>query len=593
MVPNIVGTEHNHSTIPIVIGVTGHRDLREADISPLESSVGGLIDSVRRGHPDTPLILLSPLAEGADRLVARVALNRGVRLVVPLPLPIAEYEKDFETAESLAEFRELIGHAEERFELRLLPGISENQIVTGGEQRNLQYAQVGAYIVRHSQVLIALWDGNQPDKEPTGGTAQIVRFKLRGIPDPYTPPTKPLDVIDTGPVSHILTPRQSYPNPEGQPYSLNPRYPGEIDGNRETLKTAYDRILARIDTFNRDVNHLSPSWGEKIQASREGLIPSAYLPRLSQADLAILGQFAVADVLAGYFQKWRRWTLRALFVIAVLAVVSFEVYAHLLTSPWVLILYPVLLGMAFLIYFVAKQRDYQNKYLDYRALAEGLRVQLFWRLAGLREEVADHYLRKQQTELDWIRHAIRACNVQVLRSSVMANQTGSETRDVDRVRALRELVLPHWIEAQFEFFKRRTGDNRRSHEWRESGMNGFFGAGLGIAILVVVLDLYLPRSGFYPGVHHWLIVGMGTMPAIAAALGGFAEKMAFSEQAKRYRWMSGLFERARRKLDEFLEENQLKKAQDLIRDLGKEALVENGDWVMAHREREIDPPRGG
>jgi len=38
---------------------------------------------------------------------------------------------------------------------------------------------------------------------------------------------------------------------------------------------------------------------------------------------------------------------------------------------------------------------------------EGLRVQLFWNLAGLSDEVADHYLRQQRTELEWIRNAIR------------------------------------------------------------------------------------------------------------------------------------------------------------------------------------------
>ena len=34
-------------------------------------------------------------------------------------------------------------------------------------------------------------------------------------------------------------------------------------------------------------------------------------------------------------------------------------------------------------------------------------MQIFWRLAGLRDSAADHYLRKQKSELDWIRNAVR------------------------------------------------------------------------------------------------------------------------------------------------------------------------------------------
>ena len=48
--------------------------------------------------------------------------------------------------------------------------------------------------------------------------------------------------------------------------------------------------------------------------------------------------------------------------------------------------------MAYTLYLWAKWwGDYDNKYFDYRALAEGLRVQIFWRIAGLRDSVADHY----------------------------------------------------------------------------------------------------------------------------------------------------------------------------------------------------------
>ena len=41
-----------------------------------------------------------------------------------------------------------------------------------------------------------------------------------------------------------------------------------------------------------------------------------------------------------------------------------------------------------------EEQDYQNKHQDYRALAEALRIQFFWHVAGVSEKVVDHYLRK-------------------------------------------------------------------------------------------------------------------------------------------------------------------------------------------------------
>jgi hypothetical protein len=83
------------ASIPLVLGVTGHRDLREEDLPELERRVRDLINQLRNDYPHTVLQLLSPLAEGADRLVARVAVESDVALFVPLPLPQEEYERDF------------------------------------------------------------------------------------------------------------------------------------------------------------------------------------------------------------------------------------------------------------------------------------------------------------------------------------------------------------------------------------------------------------------------------------------------------------------------------------------------------------------
>ena len=250
------------SLIPIVVGITGHRDLRLDDIPRLEGEVRKIFLNLKHNYPDTPLITLSPLAEGADRLVARIGLEQGAQLYVPLPLPRAEYEKDFNTPESGSEFNQLIEQSAECFELPLLIGNTPENIREYGPERNLQYTQVGAFIVRHSHVLIALWDGTDNGLE--GGTAQIVEYKLKGIPETYKPLQYHLEIIDTGPVYHIVTPRQRNPQPQGEPFSFKLLLP-LLESDDTAEQKAHFGMLERINNFNRNLTELASRVEQKIR----------------------------------------------------------------------------------------------------------------------------------------------------------------------------------------------------------------------------------------------------------------------------------------------------------------------------------------
>jgi hypothetical protein len=61
-----------------MLGVTGHRDLRPQDVAGLRDAVRGVLRGFRERYPSTRLVVLSSLAEGADRLVAYEALEIGL-----------------------------------------------------------------------------------------------------------------------------------------------------------------------------------------------------------------------------------------------------------------------------------------------------------------------------------------------------------------------------------------------------------------------------------------------------------------------------------------------------------------------------------
>ena len=169
----------------LVIGVTGHRRLGDeaALTRAIDAALDELESGARAGGGRVRLTALSPLAEGADRLVARRVLARpDGALDAVLPMSEKRYVEDFEAAGSEAEFRELLARARK---VHRLPRSAT---------RLKAYEAAGRYVVDHCDVLVAVWDG-RPGDGP-GGTADAVAYaRESGRPvrviDPSSPRSSP------------------------------------------------------------------------------------------------------------------------------------------------------------------------------------------------------------------------------------------------------------------------------------------------------------------------------------------------------------------------------------------------------------------
>lgn len=152
------------------VGVTGHRPNRLVDIddTALRQSIREALTAIVNGTPGYQRTVISPLAEGADRMVAWEALNAGYRLVCPLPFSREEYARDFTTVDSHAEYSALLSQADTVVEL---PGTRDTPDCT-----DAAYAAVGRHIVSRSDLLIAVWDGHRARGD--GGTADVVAAAL-------------------------------------------------------------------------------------------------------------------------------------------------------------------------------------------------------------------------------------------------------------------------------------------------------------------------------------------------------------------------------------------------------------------------------
>jgi hypothetical protein len=197
----------------IRVGITGHR--REAlqemktDLAKLAETVSSVLQTLKKKVEkifelnadvyagQSPIFrLISPLAEGSDRIAAREARRLDFLLECPFPFPEEEYKKDFKkTPGSLEEFCELRQYAREAvFEMN---GKRSSDMSADNEA----YEAVGRVVLRQADLLIAIWDGAPPGP---GGTGQVAREALaRKIPVIWIKPTNPepcllKQVADTG-----------------------------------------------------------------------------------------------------------------------------------------------------------------------------------------------------------------------------------------------------------------------------------------------------------------------------------------------------------------------------------------------------------
>ena len=244
--------------IPLIFGVSGHRDLLIADVPQLRDQLLRIFAHFRAAYPHTPFRLLTPLAEGADRLTAEVALAFEIGLFVPLPMEQQEYERDFTTAESLAEFRALLARAESHWEIPIPANPS-------AESRTRQYAEVGDFIARHSHVLILLWDGG--DNRKVGGTAWVKKrreYWVKAASDPF----RGIGLLDYGPTIQVVTPRASGRLPRPHPATIGELPPSAAEfavtlskhmgskrgRTRQERPHLYQFVYWAINRFNAEVS---------------------------------------------------------------------------------------------------------------------------------------------------------------------------------------------------------------------------------------------------------------------------------------------------------------------------------------------------
>jgi hypothetical protein len=550
------------------VGITGHRGppkLPTESVAPIRAALDRILAVIvkearkaqtaygacapAQGAAATAeFVVVSSVAEGADRLVADAGLAAGFTLEAVLPFPRKDYAGDFKTEDSQAAYESLLRRASAVFEL-------DGDL----NDRSRAYETAGLIMLANIDLLITIWDGKAA--AGVGGTAEIIsRAVSSGVPVVWIEPDNPSAIhLSWSPAEGIPSadaiarPRETF-RPAGDAevgqavgdILALPTQPEARDLLTQYLRTKEQRwnfcpwyslmcwlfagrALSRADFY------LPPAVADTRQTWRDylGFVPEDRSQRPAIENI-LLPACGVADHLANYYSLVYRSTYVFNFSFAALAVATalVGIFIH---EPGVKS-YCVSIELAIIVtilltWLYGYRHQWHRRWLECRHLAEGVRQLRIFVPLGI-SGAADRPGRAAAAEEDWTNWYAWA----------LRRQLPLPDRAVDRsyLQKVREAVLRAEIDDQIKYHERNAVRmHKLDHRLHRTGLVLFsVTAGLCVAFLLLVWFGALDRV---ESPHRILILNSLTfltalLPTLGAALGAIhaqGEFKTLAEQSER------------------------------------------------------------
>ncbi len=516
----------------LVVGVTGHRVL--PDPVALVPAIGSALASIRQMAPalkHTPLFfsVLSPLAEGADRLLAREILpTPGAVLEAVLPMEKDQYAADFSSPQSVAEFHQWLARAKT---VRILPS---------RRSRADAYEQAGRYVVEQCDVLLAVWNGRPADGQ--GGTAEIVRYAL----DNHCPV---IWINAENPAQIKVVPGRGI-GPE--PFLALDRYNAERVDRQKLERQRLDEtafLAARVAAAGMPAGPLQPVFDY------------------------VMPHYLKSDFLANKNQNYYYLTETLTYGLA-LAAILIAAFQNLFfpSRPLILLAEVFLMVLVLGVIYYNRHEQWQKNWIDYRFLAERFRAMFFMSAANIDVSLrrTPRYLSLAYSDRDWKILAYAAAWIKCPRLG---------PAEKIPLESLKAFLGNAWLEHQMLYHLK----TQKRHRFRYRVMNVTSNLLFGLTICVIIVFIFLSDNLTAQNVLSLLAV---IFPAFAATVSAirihrdYLRTSARSEEMARH--LRELHEKLSRaqNTEEFIE---------TITETEETMLHENEDWRVVMRFHQIDP----
>lgn len=276
--------------------------------------------------------------------------------------------------------------------------------------------------------------------------------------------------------------------------------------------------------------------------------------------------YGAADVLSMKYAEKHEKKLLKISIIAPFIVFFFLLY-EAIELHWVIIVVTALIGLLYYVYSHPKDEDALEKYLEYRVLAETLRVQYFISKAGIKKNVREIMPWFTDIRIPLVKNVLSQLPV---------------------IENKKERILNCWIRDQMKYHDKAHKKALKQHERNEL----YEKIALIITIIVYVIALFFEISMMLhlPLEHeiaHWIRagfkIGVGSATAFTIFLANYYGKLSLQSKIEEHLRMYWLYEKVERKIRQTKHESP----EDIIY-LARECLIENATWYSHQKKNSPD-----
>ena len=297
--------------------------------------------------------------------------------------------------------------------------------------------------------------------------------------------------------------------------------------------------------------------------------------------------YGAADILSQEYQKKHKRNLKLLSGFGIIIIMLFLLYdeaeLHLLIFGCIIIMIAI-----FYTYKLVGQTECHEKYLEYRLLAESLRLQYYLSIANVSKSVSDILPWFIKKGVPWI-------------DEILASLPKMETKE-------KKHIINRWIREQLEYHQKGYIKSLKQYEKNERIRKIVMGITILTYAAAFIFEIYmltipsgevssdllsavlksLQDCGIMVGltptdmIRGILKIIMGTMSAVTLLTEGYYGKMSLPNTKEAHRRMVMLYEKAE---NDILQNGE---TEEIIIHLAREYLIENTTWFAYQKGNEPD-----